>query len=451
VVSNVHSPILTSYEDNNTNNMLFIGGYNHYPNISAVELVAKQILPIVVKQVPNAKLIIAGSKAPDEVKALAKLPNVEFKGFIQEEEMDDLYKNTFISVCPVLAGAGIKGKVCEAISYMTPVATNDVGNEGVNLENLQSGIITNDYDKMAQDIIDFMQRKYDLSAITSKAQENLYNLVGPEIVKKRMINCILPEISICIVTWNRIELLKRCLESIEGNTDYPNYKILVHSNGCEDGTQDYLKAASKINNRIVPILSKENEVFVIPNNNMAAKFPENDVVLLNNDTFVTKGWLYALYDAAYMSSEIGLSGSKILYPDGRLQEFGSELYENGSGKNIGKFDDPDKEEYKKITRVGYVSGCSLYVKRSTIEKIGLFDEQFHPCYCEDSDLCYSAWENDLQTVVTPHSIIYHDEGGTSGTDEEKGFKAYQKVNFEKFLNKHKNNLSIIAKKIESLN
>ena len=86
-----------------------------------------------------------------------------------------------------------------------------------------------------------------------------------------------------------------------------------------------------------------------------------------------------------------------------------------------------------MKRVGYVSGCSMYIKRDTMDRIGYFDDVFHPCYCEDSDYAYTAWEHGIQTVVTPDSVIYHDEGGTSGRDEESGFKAYQKINFDKFL------------------
>ncbi len=452
VVSNIHTHIKDEYQDSNNNNLLFIGGYNHYPNISAIKLLATEIFPKIRKQVPDATLTIAGSKAPEEVIELGKLPGVIYKGYIEEADMDALYENTFATVSPLLAGAGIKGKICESISYMTPVVTNAIGNEGIDLINLEDGIITDNYDEMSNLIVRALKREFDMTSMTKKAQDKLHDLVGPEIVKQRMLSSILPEVSICIVTWNRLELLKRCIESVEGNTNYPYYKILVHSNGCEDGTQQYLEAASKINPRIVPILSKTNDVFVIPNNKMMMQFPDNDVVLLNNDTYVTPNWLTELYNAAYSSSDIGISGSKILYPDGRLQEFGSELYENGSGKNIGKWDEnPNKPEYSKQTFVGYVSGCSMYIKRSTIKQIGVFDEQFHPCYCEDSDYCYTAWENNIQTVVSPRSVIYHDEGGTSGTDTSKGFKKYQEVNFEKFLGKHKVNLGKIADKIKGLN
>jgi len=451
IVSNIHDNHVHAYEDNGQNTMLFFGGFNHYPNISAAKNIVNNILPIVRESIPDAKLILAGANAPDDIETLGLMPGVDYRGFIEEDQLAALYQESFLSVAPLLAGAGIKGKICEAIVYRTPVVTNAIGNEGIDMLNLQDGIIAEENNDLAQLIVRSMQREFDMNAITHNAQEKLKHIVGTESVRHSMFNSILPEVSICIVTWNRLDLLKRCIESIEGNTTYPNYKIIVHSNGCEDGTQEYLEAAASINKKIVPVLSKDNEVFVIPNNNMMQMFPDNDAVLVNNDVYVTKGWLTELYKAAYGNPNIGIAGSKILYPDQSLQEFGSELYENGSGRNIGKHDDPNKDEYKQMKRVGYVSGCSMYIKNKTIKKIGVFDLQFHPCYCEDSDYCYTAWENDIETVVTPNSIIYHDEGGTSGTDEDSGFKAYQKVNFEKFLTKHKHNLSGIADKINSLN
>ncbi len=451
VVSNIHDIEKTVLSEKRGHNILFFGGYNHYPNISAVKVCAEKILPLVRKEIPDAQLIIAGSNALDDVVALSKKDGVVYKGFIEESDIDQLYESTGVCAVPLLAGAGIKGKICEAIAYKVPVVTNAIGNEGINLVSGEEGFVTEDYDAMAKHIVDVFSDKYDLDDITSRAQKKLLSIVGAEKAKTNMLRSIHPEITICIVTWNRLELLQRCIESVEQNTTYPYYKIVVHSNGCEDGTKQYLNSAKEINPRIIPILSETNDVFVKPNNAMMDMYPLNDVVLLNNDTYVKKDWLTNLYKVAYSDPDIGIVGSKILYPDGTLQEFGSELYEDGTGRNIGKWDDPDKREYNIAQRVGYVSGCSMFIKRATIDKIGTFDEQFHPCYCEDSDLCYTAWENDIQTVVTPESIIYHDEGGTSGTDENTGFKRYQKVNFEKFLKKHKKNLGHISKEIKRLN
>ena len=452
VVSNIHETALDEFRPCKQNNILFFGGYNHYPNISAVKLIAEQILPAIRKEVPDAGLLIAGANAPQEVIDLGNKEGVTYLGFIKEEDVTKLYDSCKVTIAPLLAGAGIKGKICEAIAFMTPIITNAIGNEGIALADGVDGFVTEDFSQMAQRAIECMQGKHDLASMTDRAQHKLHSIVGPEIVKKNMIDSLHREVSICIVTWNRLELLKPCIESIIENTRYPHYKILVHSNGCEDGTKEYLIEASEKDSRIIPILSDKNDVFVIPNNQMADRYPHNDVVLINNDVTVEENWLQALVDAAYSSRKIGISGSKILYPDGTLQEFGSELYANGSGRNIGKWDkDPYKEEYGRITAVGYVSGCSLFIKRETLKKTGLFDMDFHPCYCEDSDLCYSAWKKDIYTVVTPHSIINHFEGGTSGKDEDSGFKSYQKVNFDKFLAKHKEDLNHIADKISAVN
>ncbi|MDF1697420.1 MAG: glycosyltransferase [Saprospiraceae bacterium] len=437
VVSNIHESEDIKYQDSNNNNILFFGGFNHYPNVSAIERLANTIVPIVRKEIPDAELIIAGSKASEEIQKLGERDGISYLGFIEEEDMSSLYDNAFITAVPLLAGAGIKGKICEAIAHSLPILTNAIGNEGIELVHEKECLLAETDEEFANMLIKAARREYDFEKMCSSAQDKLEQLVSPGAVKRNMLDSIYPPVVICIVTWNRLELVRRCIESIEEHTRYPNYKIAVHSNGCEDGTQEYLEKAAALNDKIVPILSDKNEVFVLPNNNMMHQFPDHDVILLNNDTYVTPNWLIGLFEAAYASADIGVSGSKILYPDGTLQEFGSELYATGTGRNIGKFENADNEEYKITTKVGYVSGCSMYIKRSTIEKIGVFDEQFHPCYCEDSDYCYTAKEAGLDTVVTPYSIIYHEEGKTSGTDTSKGFKAYQEINMKKFLAKHK--------------
>lgn len=440
VVSNVHEPILTTYKDNGTNTLLFIGNYTHYPNISAIKTLARIIFPKVKAVIPSVQLIIAGSQAPEEVIKLGNQPGIIYKGFIKEAEMDALYNTTFLSVSPLLTGAGIKGKICEAIAYMVPIVTNEIGNEGINLIHEEEGLITS-IEAMPEILIKALQRKYSFSDMTLNAQDKLFKLVGSKVVKREMLQSIFREISICIVTWNKLDLLKKCIDSIEENTNYPNYKILIHSNACIDGTQAYLRAIAKKNKRIIPILGTKNEIFVLPNNRMMGLFPNNEVVLLNNDVQVTENWLLSLQEAAYSSEEYGIAGAKILYPDGSLQEFGAELYADGTGRNIGKGDNPNLKRYSKLKEVGYVSGCAMYIKRSTIQAIGVFDEQFHPCYFEDSDYCYTAKEKQLKTVVTPDSIVYHEEGATAGTETNSGFKKYQLVNKQKFLEKHKSQLS----------
>ena len=451
VVSIIEEINEANYVDPQTNNILFLGGYRHYPNISAVKILAEEMFPAIKAAIPDAKLLIAGANAPDDVKALGEVEGIDFLGFIEDEDIDALYAKSFISIVPLIAGAGVKGKICQAISYRVPVVTNDIGNEGINLENNKDAFITNDTKEMVDYAINAMKRSYNLDEITKSAQGKFLDLVGPAVNKERMINSMQTQISICIVTYNKVDLLEKCIASILNHTKYQNYKVLVWSNGCEDGTREYLNAVAETNDKIIPILSDTNEVFVIPNNKMMKMFPDNDAVLLNNDVEVTENWLTALHEEAYSSSKVGIVGSKILFPDGKLQEFGGELYVDGTGRNIGKWEDPDQMEYKRVKHAAFVSGCSFYIKKSTMEQIGVFDEDFHPCYCEDADYCYTAWENGIETKVTPYSIIFHYEGGTAGTDTSSGFKKYQTINMKKFLKKHQDNLEAINNQVREKN
>ncbi len=451
VVSIIEDLKKHTYVDPETKNILFLGGYRHYPNINAAQILAEEIMPLIVKKEPKAKLLLAGSGAPDDIIALGKSPHVEYLGFIEDEDIAALYGRAALTIVPLISGAGVKGKICEAISYRVPVITNKIGNEGINLKNKVDAFITEKPTQMAKYALSILSGKYDLPGMTTKAQAKLLNLVGPEVNKQNMVHSIHRPVSICIVTYNKVDLLEKCIESILDNTDYPDYEVLVHSNGCEDGTKEYLEALAKKDPRIIPILSDDNDVFVKPNNWMMERSVINDIVLLNNDTTVTKGWLTALKDAAYASPTIGIAGSKILYPDGKLQEFGGELYSEGGGRNIGKWEDPNEDQYNILKRAAFVSGCSFFIKRSTIDKVGVFDLQFHPCYCEDADYCYNAWRNELETVVTPKSIIYHFEGATSGTDTSSGFKRFQDINMKKFHKKHGKHIDKINEKVSVLN
>ncbi len=450
IVSNVHELEITKPVERTSKKILFLGGYKHTPNLTAVDALVTEIFPQIRAKHPDATLVLAGSHAPPEIRAYGELDGVDFRGFIEEEDLEALYEECHLTLIPLLAGAGIKGKICEAIAYKLPIITNDIGNEGINLEHGKDALVCNEFDALAQCAIDVFDGKYDLNSMTVGAQHKMTELVGAEVVKKAMVDSVSPCVSICIVTWNRQSLLERCVQSVLENTEYPNYKILVWSNGCADGTKEYLTALAEKEPRVEPILSDKNEVFVIPNNEMMLMYPDNDVVLVNNDTYVTRGWLRELHESAYARKNVGISGSKILYPDGRLQELGSELYANYSGNNIGKFDDPNKEQFLKEKEVGYVSGCSMYITRKTLDRIGVFDMQFHPCYCEDSDLAYTAWEHGIASVANPKSIIYHDEGGTSGTDTTNGFKAFQDINFHKFYTKHQGKINRINWDIDKI-
>src|SRR5262249_15902471 len=123
--------------------------------------------------------------------------------------------------------------------------------------------------------------------------------------------------------------------------------------------------------------------------NRAAGFARGEYLFfLNNDTFVCEGWLEPLLSVFDHFPDAGVAGSKLIYPDGLLQEAGALIWEDGSAWNYGKFDDPDKPEYNYIREADYISGCAILIPRAFWRSLGGFDELYAPAYCEDSDLCF---------------------------------------------------------------
>jgi GT2 family glycosyltransferase/Flp pilus assembly protein TadD len=251
-------------------------------------------------------------------------------------------------------------------------------------------------------------------------------------------------IVISVLTLNNLKLTSQCLESIFENTTIP-YRVCVVDQASTDGTKEYLDG---LEGRIDVVRSPENIGFIGGNNLVMGRYPESDILLLNNDTIVKKGWLRALRDCAQSDPAIGIVGAKLLYPDGRLQEAGGEIFHDGSGRNIGKNDDPQRHIYNLRRDVDYCSGACLFAKREVLDGVGYLDPIFNPAYWEDTDLCFRARKAGYRVVYEPTAEIIHLEGGTSGSPYRNSLsRKLQDRNKPKFmerwgqdLNSHRKNV-----------
>jgi glycosyltransferase involved in cell wall biosynthesis len=145
-------------------------------------------------------------------------------------------------------------------------------------------------------------------------------------------------------------------------------------------------------------------------------------------------------DIMTRDEKVGIVGSKIVYPDGKLQEAGGIVWRDGNAANYGRGDDPDKPEYNYAKEVDYVSGASLMIRRELWEQIGGFDETFSPAYYEDTDLSFEVRRRGYKVMLQPKSIVVHFEGISHGTDLSTGVKRFQETNRLKFANKWRRTL-----------
>ncbi len=236
-------------------------------------------------------------------------------------------------------------------------------------------------------------------------------------------------VSIVIPVFNQVGHTFRCLSSLLAHSRIA-LEIIVVNNASSDGTGPMLEAMSGI--RVID--NKENLGFVHACNKGASEARGDYLLFLNNDTEVTDGWLEALL-TPFEDDTVGIVGARLVYPDGRLQEAGNIIWQDGSGWNVGRGDDPELPEYNYLRDVDYCSGACMMIPRHLWQTIGGFDTRFAPAYYEDTDLCFSVRDKGYRVVYQPASRVIHYEGMTAGTDVSFGFKRYQVINRKKFIEK----------------
>ncbi|MBM3595356.1 MAG: glycosyltransferase [Alphaproteobacteria bacterium] len=121
--------ILTRADDREPLHLLFVGGFAHSPNVDGALWFCQSVMPL-LRSGRKVRLSIAGSRPPAEVLAL-KAADIEVLGFVSDDRLRSLYRQAHIAVAPLRFGAGVKGKVIEAMARGCPVVTTGVGAQGI--------------------------------------------------------------------------------------------------------------------------------------------------------------------------------------------------------------------------------------------------------------------------------------------------------------------------------
>jgi GT2 family glycosyltransferase len=214
------------------------------------------------------------------------------------------------------------------------------------------------------------------------------------------------------VNWNRRELLRACLRSLELQTRR-DFEVIVVDNGSTDGSAEMAVAEFRGQFPLTVIRNAENRGFCAANNQGIAAARGEFIALLNNDAEAGPGWLASLC-RAFDRPDIGMGASKIVVWEdpGRIDKAGHLIYPDGQNRGRG-CGEPDRGQFDLEEEVLWPDGCAAMYRRAMLEQIGGFDEDFF-AYADDAELGLRARIAGWRCRYMPDAVVRHHRGSTLG-------------------------------------
>jgi glycosyltransferase involved in cell wall biosynthesis len=254
VVPNIHVPQPgTSMEFSKREGIMFIGGFAHQPNIDAVIWLINEIMPLVWKSLPDVKVYLVGSHPPQQVLDLAT-DRVVVTGYVKD--VSPYFNTCRVFVAPLRYGAGMKGKIGQALEYALPIVSTKIGIEGMKLENRVNVLEANTTDELNHSVVEL----YSNSELWQKLHKNGLSALKPLLFEYQKDNVgeILAsldkpfKITIVTVVKNAASTLQNLINSVAEHKTF-EVEFLVWDGQSTDTTLQILEQNKHIIDRYVSL------------------------------------------------------------------------------------------------------------------------------------------------------------------------------------------------------
>ena len=222
------------------------------------------------------------------------------------------------------------------------------------------------------------------------------------------------KVSVVILNWNRKEMLLDCLRSIR-ELEYPIYEIIVVDNASTDGS---VQAVREKYPDVVLIENDKNYGAIGGKNIGLRKALQSDVEYIymqDNDIVAAKDALTKLVEVAEADPNVGMVGA-MMYdysePDTILSAGGTIDWTQNVSRGRGD-NQKDVGQFNKIEPVDYLWGGALLVRKSVLEEVGLFDEDYIGYWFEDSDLSVRVAKAGFKVLFNPFAKVWHKPHATA--------------------------------------
>ncbi len=230
----------------------------------------------------------------------------------------------------------------------------------------------------------------------------------------------LPLVSLIIPTRDQVDVLRKCIESLQNKTAYPNFEVLVLDNQSQDPTALAYLASLSQDSRF-KVISYNAPFNYSAINNYAVTLAQGEIIgLVNNDIeAINTDWLHEMVSHA-VRPEVGAVGAKLLYSDNTIQHAGFILGLGGLAGHSHKYFDENSWGYYHRPRLAQtlsaVTAACLLVKKELFERVDGLDEQNLTVAFNDVDFCIKLREAGFRNIYTPYAKLYHHESISRGQE-----------------------------------
>jgi GT2 family glycosyltransferase len=355
---------------------------------------------------PEWRFELIGSTTGCDTSALAALPNVTFHGEKPYVELTKYLYGFDVCIIPFKASELIKAtnpvKLYEYLAAGKPVVCTDISEARTAPSDLVH--VASSFDTFEAAIIDSLAETDASLAERRKAWAANNSWDARASSYDDVLQASSPRVSVVVLTYNGITFTQACLHSLEQFSDYPNLEIICVDNDSGDGTKEFLSAWGAERPQHKVILNNSNLGFAGGNNVGIAAARGEIVILLNNDTYVTAGWVRDLIRPLMQDKTIGLAGP-ITNMIGGVQKVSinySDMTE--MAQRAREFTMLRKSDLYDADALAFF--C-VAMRRDLIEELGVLDTAFGVGFFEDDDYCQRVLKAGYRLVCVDGVFMHH--------------------------------------------
>ncbi len=362
----------------------------------------------VARQHPDCSVLLIGADTVNARSRLAKLPNVTFTGEVPYIQLPHYLHGFDVCLLPFkvipLTLATNPVKAYEYLSAGKPVVAVDLP-EMAQFEGLVYAAADKDAFLEAVRAV-LCEPEPDAVVKTRKAfaQGQTWQHRGEALIQHAESSARDPKVSVVVVTYNNLDLTRACLSSLDERSEYERLEIIVVDNASSDGSPAFLSewVAGGSNRKL--ILNDDNRGFAAANNQGLGIATGDYLVMLNNDTYVTPGWIRTMVRHLERDKTIGLIGP-VTNNIGNEAKIDIE-YESMEDMLL-KSAAHTRRHIGQIYSLRTAAFFCVMMPRTTYERVGTLDEAFGRGFFEDDDYCRRIEQLSLRVVCAEDVFIHH--------------------------------------------